>query len=77
MLGSIKAPAGPATRRDGISGPPSHSYTSSKFAIHAAPGLQRLAAQQPRSNSALRTHTNHHSLALLLWCIILLREVSW
>jgi hypothetical protein len=40
---------------------------------HAAPGLQQLAAQQPRSNSALRTHTNH-SLALLLWCIVLLHD---
>ena len=34
-------------------------------------------AQQPRSNSALRTHTNHHTPALLLWCNGLLREGSW
>jgi hypothetical protein len=33
-------------------------------------------AQQPRSNSALRTHTNHHSPALPRWCNGLLREGS-
>jgi hypothetical protein len=35
------------------------------------------SAQQPRSNSALRTHTNHHPPALFLWCNALLREGSW
>jgi hypothetical protein len=35
------------------------------------------SAQQPRSNSALRRHTNHHASALLLWCNGLLREGSW
>jgi len=34
-------------------------------------------AQQARSNSALRTHANHHAPALLLWCYALLREGSW
>jgi hypothetical protein len=34
-------------------------------------------AQQPRSDSALRTHTNHHSTALLLWCNALLDEGCW
>jgi hypothetical protein len=34
-------------------------------------------AQQPRSNSALRTHTNHHAPVFLLWCNALLREGSW
>jgi hypothetical protein len=33
-------------------------------------------AQQPRSNSALRSHANHHASALLLCCNALLREVS-
>ena len=63
--------------QDGIPGPSSHFYTSRKFAIHAAPGLQQLATQQPRSNSALRTHTNHHTSALLLRGNALLREGSW
>jgi hypothetical protein len=34
-------------------------------------------AQQPRSNSALRGHTKHHSPPVLLWCNALLREGSW
>jgi hypothetical protein len=34
-------------------------------------------AQQPRSNSALRCHTKHHSPPVLLWCNALLREGSW
>jgi hypothetical protein len=34
-------------------------------------------AQQARSNPALRTHTNHHAPAVLLWCNALPGEVSW
>ena len=34
-------------------------------------------AQQARSDSALRTRTNHHTPALLLWCSAQLREGSW
>jgi hypothetical protein len=37
-----------------------------------------LCAQQPPSNSALRSSTNHHTPAHLLWCNGLLREgASW
>jgi len=39
--------------------------------------LQRLRAQQARSNSALRTLTNHHAHTDLLRCHGLLREGSW
>jgi hypothetical protein len=41
------------------------------------PGGHAACAQQPRSNSALRTRANHHTPALLLWCNALLREGSW
>jgi hypothetical protein len=34
-------------------------------------------AQQMRSNSALRTPTNHHASAFLVWCNSLLRKGSW
>jgi hypothetical protein len=34
-------------------------------------------AQQPRSNSALQTRTNHHSAAVLLWGNGLLHKGSW
>jgi hypothetical protein len=38
---------------------------------------RRDSAQQPRSNAAPRTRTNHHAPALLLWCNALLREGLW
>jgi hypothetical protein len=34
-------------------------------------------AQQMRSNSALRSHANHHASGLLFWCDALLRGGSW
>ena len=36
-----------------------------------------ISAQQPRSNSALRTRTSHHAPALPLWWNALLREGLW
>ena len=47
---------------------------------HSLPRWRRRSshfAQQMRSNSALRTHTNHQVPPFLLWCYGLLREGSW
>jgi hypothetical protein len=60
MLDSIKAPAGQATRRDGISGPPSNSYTSSKFAIHSRSRSSRTVARR-------RALTRRFSAKATIW----------
>jgi hypothetical protein len=49
---------------------------SLKDAVPRCP-VQGHSAQQARSNSALRTRTNHHTLARLLCCNALLRGGSW
>jgi hypothetical protein len=58
---------------------PSHEAAVLTVVPHGARRWTRCSshfAQQMRSSSALRTRTNHHTPALLLWCNGLLREGS-